>query len=244
MKTQREKIKAVASIRNLVIGIDSSWKELKTLGKEIDEELIRVNDLFIGNTTVAIHSKWLAEYKIIQQKVSILRSIMNETIKQINAKDASSLTKTWNQYEEHANQIFLSLQAMSEMGKVYLTKPLEISTWTKNWDKIFSKLHALQEIAKGSSLQLAMIEEFSPSEVEELTDTILKHMPRKYSIEEALQYESEYMDAYESLKTQATKKKNLWDRFLDLLAGGQQQSPAEMVMMQRWINGEKGDVQS
>jgi hypothetical protein len=87
-----------------------------------------------------------------------------------------------------------------------------------------------------------MIEEFAPGEVDELTDTILKNMPMRYSMEEAVQYEKEYMQAYEELKRQAKEKKNLWDRFLDILAGGTQQTPAEMVMMQRWVNGEKGDL--
>lgn len=35
---------------------------------------------------------------------------------------------------------------------------------------------------------------------------------------------------------------NLWDTFLDILAGGVHQSPSEHVMMERWIEGEKRDL--
>ena len=43
---------------------------------------------------------------------------------------------------------------------------------------------------------------------------------------------------------EANKKDNLWDRFLNLLAGNIpfKQTPQERVMMMRWVNGEKGEL--
>jgi hypothetical protein len=46
----------------------------------------------------------------------------------------------------------------------------------------------------------------------------------------------------DQIKEDASKKANLWDRVLNIIAGAIpfEESPAERVMMQRWINGEKG----
>ncbi|MBK9194867.1 MAG: hypothetical protein IPO17_07710 [Flavobacteriales bacterium] len=46
----------------------------------------------------------------------------------------------------------------------------------------------------------------------------------------------------DQIKEDSAKKSNLWDRFLNILAGMVpfEESPAERVMMQRWIDGEKG----
>lgn len=46
------------------------------------------------------------------------------------------------------------------------------------------------------------------------------------------------------MEEEANKKDNLWDRFLNVLAGGMpfKQSPAERVMMRRWLEGEKGEL--
>jgi len=43
-------------------------------------------------------------------------------------------------------------------------------------------------------------------------------------------------------KKEFSEEKNLWDTFLDILAGGTHQSPSEHVMMERWIEGEKRDL--
>jgi len=242
MTTRIQKLKAVVSIRNLVIGIDTEWKELRSLAQDIDSLLEQASELFLNNAAQEQHESWLVEQgKISKEKVSF-KEIMNESIKRINKRNSTNLAAFWSSYEPHSNALIESLHNQSERGKVFLKASPIFPKWESLWDEIFSKMIALQEIAKGSVLQLAMMEEFAPKEMDELTDTILKHMPRNYSMEEALQYEKEYMEAYDQLKIQASQKKNLWDRFLDVLAGGQQQSPAEMLMMQRWVNGEKGDL--
>ncbi len=87
-----------------------------------------------------------------------------------------------------------------------------------------------------------MIEEYKPNQVDDMTDAILKYIPLNYSITEADKYEKEYLQAYQELKKEVSQKKYLWDKFLDILAGGTQQTPAQRVMMQRWVNGEKGDI--
>lgn len=50
------------------------------------------------------------------------------------------------------------------------------------------------------------------------------------------------MQAMEQIKADSSAKSNLWDRFLNVLAGVVpfEESPVERVMMQRWIDGEKG----
>ncbi len=242
MEKQNQKLKAVVSIRNLVVGIDTDWKELKSLGSEIDDLLNKTNDLFLESTKIAIHENWLKERELVSKEVLALRTIMSKSIEKINLKDTSDLSKTWSNYVSHSNAVLNSLQRQSELGDLHLSEQSVRSEWKELWDKVFNKMLAIQKIAEGSTLQLEMIEEFSPTEMDELTDTILKHMPRNYTMQEAEQYEKEYMEAYDQLKKQAKQKKNLWDRFLDLLAGGQQQTPAEMVMMQRWVNGEKGEL--
>jgi hypothetical protein len=69
-------------------------------------------------------------------------------------------------------------------------------------------------------------------------------MPQSYHIEDAIQYKKEYLTALAQMQEEADKKDNLWDRFLNLLAGNIpfKQTPQERVMMMRWVNGEKGEL--
>jgi hypothetical protein len=89
-----------------------------------------------------------------------------------------------------------------------------------------------------------MIADLSSEEADELTRTIIQHIPRSFSLAEADRYEQDYLAAMDQIKEDAAKKSNLWDRFLNILAGlvPFEESPAERVMMQRWLNGEKGEL--
>ena len=95
--------------------------------------------------------------------------------------------------------------------------------------------------ADACKLELEMIEKYTPKELDEISQVITKLIPDDFTFEEADKYEKEYLKAVKELKKEFRKDKNLWDRFLDVLAGGTHQSPSERVMMQRWVDGEKED---
>jgi len=196
---------------------------------------------FINNAPIIAHQRWLSEQEKFQKSVTSLKGNLNHIIRKINAKEATGLITVWKEQNQHSNTVRTSIETMVELGKVHLPTTLHKS-WAASSNKILSKLEDIKQLADGSHTHLKMIEEYAPKEIDELTDTILKHMPMSYSIEEAKKYEKEYMHFYNDLKTQASHKKNLWDKFLDVLAGGTQQTPAQMVMMKRWVDGEKGNL--
>ncbi|MGD1892088.1 MAG: hypothetical protein ACFB15_16055 [Cyclobacteriaceae bacterium] len=241
MTTQNAKLRAIVSIRNLVFGIATDWKELKSLGSEIDELINSASTTFMNQTPVIAHERWQIEIGHIQKDTTALEDIMQKVVSKSYHRDAKDLIEIWNSHKEHSTDLLNRLNTLYDLGKAHLPESYH-DTWVAMWEVILDKFVAIQALGEGSSLHLAMISEYAPEEVDELTDTILRHMPGRYTMEEAIQYEKEYMEAYEQLKKEATQKKNLWDRFLDILAGGLQQSPAERVMMQRWVNGEKGDL--
>ena len=136
---------------------------------------------------------------------------------------------------------FQELEKLKVIGGKVLPENKTLN-WENLWSNIADESDNIKNEVKACELQLKLIESYNPKEIDELTDTILKHIPVKFSKKEANQYTKEYIKAYEDLKTEASQKKNLWDKFLDILAGGSQQTPAQRVMMQRWVNGEKNDL--
>ncbi len=238
---QNPKLKAIVQIRNLVLGLSNDWTDLKSLGASIDEAVNEANDTFIDKTPIVHHEGWTLLMTEMQENVNALKGIMSKSAGKINSKDSEGLVELWDSHKEYSSNLLENLNSLFNLGKEKLPKS-EITSWEGKWNTVFDTFLEIQNVVEGSSLHLTLISEFAPDEVDELTDTILRNMPKRYTMEEALQYEKEYMEAYEELKKEATQKKNLWDKFLDILAGGFQQSPAERVMMQRWVNGEKGDL--
>lgn len=224
-----------------MIGISSDWEILKSLDGEMREDINSVTKLFMKQISGDNGKKWLKEIRNIEKNLVALTSIMHQVMEQINKREPEGITEIWNKYKGYSTDLQERLSTLQQLGIEHLSTELQ-TTWEKDWKTIFDKFSIVLQLAEGSSLHLSMINELAPEELDELSVTIVEHMPKSYTLEEAMQYEKEYMEAYEAIKKEASQKKNLWDRFLDILAGGIQQTPAERVMMQRWINGEKGNL--
>jgi len=85
--------------------------------------------------------------------------------------------------------------------------------------------------------------EYTSLEIDEIAHNILAQLPPDYSLEEINDYGKDYLIALDKVKKEFLQKKNVWDTFLDILAGGTHQSPAERVMLSRWIEGERGNLE-
>lgn len=72
-----------------------------------------------------------------------------------------------------------------------------------------------------------------------MMQSILVRIPEDFTFEEADKYEQDYVKAFADYEKEFSSDKNWWDTFLDILAGGTHQSPAERVMMKSWVEGEK-----
>ena len=234
-------IEAVVLIRHFATAASNNWSSMKTLGGILKTDIESVTEKVHQYASEATKQKWeieLNKYDDIRQQ---LQKIMAETISKIKEKSTEKLSQEWGSYPQHVVKIERSYATLKQLGLDSLPEN-EKENWESVWGDIISTHKKIKNQAEACSIQLQLIENHKPEEVDELTDTILKHIPFKYSAEEAHKYNEEYMQAYEEIKQEASQKKNLWDRFLDVLAGGAQQTPAQRVMMQRWVNGEKGDL--
>lgn len=93
--------------------------------------------------------------------------------------------------------------------------------------------------ADACRIELLLLEKYSEEELTKINEFILRKTPSDFSDEEADQYELAYKSAVADFLHEFDHDKNLWGRFLDILAGGTHQLPSERVMLERWKVGEK-----
>lgn len=233
-------IKPVVSIRHLALGLSTNWANMKSIGSTFEKEMNTVTSIVKQFTDAEIKNQWESEKNKYQYNLSKLKRILSNTINKIKDKNSENLFSDWNSYQGFSNDMTLTLSNMQTIGEHITSEDIK-HKWMQHWSFLNEAHKQLKSESEACYLQLKMIEEYSPEEVSSLTDTILKHIPVKYSIEEAEKYSKEYMEAYKAIKKEASQKKNIWDKFIDILAGGIEQTPAQRVMMQRWVNGEKGE---
>ena len=234
-------IEAVVAIRHYAIAVSNNWSSMKVIGAVLKDDMEKATDLVQNYGANDTRVQWTKELSAYDAAKSQLLDIMNNTISKIQSKSAKGLVDNWNRYPIYVSKMVSGYERMKELGFSVLPENKN-EEWTKLWNSIAVAHTKMGEEANAIGIQLDLMEQHKPEEVDELSDTILRHIPIGYSKQDANKYTGEYMGAYEQLKKEASKKKNLWDRFLDILAGGTQQTPAERVMMQRWVDGEKGDA--
>ncbi|WP_298517433.1 hypothetical protein [uncultured Kordia sp.] len=234
-------IAAVVSIRHLVKGIQQNWSDMMDIKQELTTILSLHETLVLKYGTEHTQKTWKETMQIYRENIADLQVIMSDVKAQLQAKKSDNISTRWNKYPMYAAAIAESFKTLAALGKQCIPEN-ELARWNSNWEIVYKNHQEIQQDAEACTIQLQMIETYTPTELDELTETILTHIPIHYSEAEAKQYTTEYMDAYEAIKQEASQKKNLWDRFLDILAGGVQQTPAQRVMMQRWVNGEKGEA--
>ena len=234
-------IEAVVLIRHYALAVSNNWSSMKAVGAVLKDDIEKATDLVEMYGSDTTKQQWSMELIDFNATKSQLQEIMNQTISRIRNKSAEGLLEGWNKYYGYVPKLESRYQRMKELGLAVVPENKK-AEWMGLWNGIQAAHTKMGEEAEAIGIQLGLMEQCSPAEVDELSDTILKHIPVKYSKEEAHKYTDEYMAAYKQLKEDASQKKTLWDRFLDILAGGMQQTPAQRVMMQRWVDGEKGDA--
>ncbi|MEP5338560.1 MAG: hypothetical protein ABJQ50_02480 [Algibacter sp.] len=214
---------------------------MRETGEEIDSKIDNLFRLFMDQSSEEFYELYLETVGRYRKSVLELKSILNSTIGLINKRESKNLTSTWGKNIIYSNEVKSCLNTMYQLGLNQIQSTSKQS-WIEQWKEVFDSYNKIAVISDGCKIRLALIESCAPEEIDEFTETLLKHLPISYSIDEAAQYEKEYLESYDELKKQASQKKNLWDRILDILAGGTQTTPAQMVMMNRWVNGEKGEL--
>ena len=230
-------------MRHLSEGLNSNWEALNTAKVKVAHLLDEANNI------VKMFGSDLGKSKF-QENVNLIASLKDKIESQLayfkNKIESQSSNDSSEIYEDFLSNTESVSSIFTKIGKYpddYFSG-MNSADWFGVWAVIQSNIYTVQGIGHSAFVQLQMFENFSKQEIDDLTKEIIKYITKSYHIEDAIQYKQEYMTALAQMEEEANKKDNLWDRFLNLLAGNIpfKQTPQERVMMMRWVNGEKGEL--
>ncbi len=235
------KLRALLSIRDFHIAFEKHYEQLKKIEEEFDR--LNTNALSIIETNCKSDGveKWKVCQKDVRDSIESINYVLSLLQKKIEGKERNDSKELWKQFDIYENKLKKAYRFSEKLGYDILPENAH-KHWEKdvcNFEEIVMPL--IVSHADACKLELEMIEKYTPKELDEISQVITKLIPDDFTFEEADKYEKEYLKAVKELKKEFRKDKNLWDRFLDVLAGGTHQSPSERVMMQRWVDGEKED---
>lgn len=229
-------IKAVQSLRKLSTDITLTNKEIVESNDEIMRQIAEAGKLIVVSNDSIIINLWVNEKAKLVENTIVLLGILKSIEDKFKNKDCTNLIEIWETHSHYKDVVLNILKELKKIGNIIFVSE-NLHKWEDIWKIVSVNINRILSISETYKLKLALMENLKPEEIDALTLDILKHIPWNYSDDEAYNYEKEYLKAYNELKESQSRQKSLWDKVLDVLAGGVEETPAHRVQMRRWMEG-------
>lgn len=235
-------LRALLSVRNFNAVLEKHYTQLLQIEQEMDKKNKTALAVIEANCSPEAQVKWKAHLKEIDDAIFSINQILNAAKVNTTKKDHTDSSVMWKPFELYLIKLKEEYKDFKSLGFEILPESVH-KHWEKDICNFESTMLALViSYAEVCRVELQLIERYMPDELDKITQIILKHIPDDFTFEEVNKYEKDYLSALDDFKQELQEEKNLWDTFLDILAGGTHQSPNEHVMMERWIEGERGNL--
>ena len=244
METKRSnsELRALLSIRNFGKALETHYSQMIQIEKSLDDLNANATTIIEAHAPVHLQQKWKLGLMNVNSSISAVNETLNKGKQKVSIKDRSGSIELWKKFDQNIIDLKQAYKDSENIGLEILP-----DTEREHWQNDISNfediiLPIIIAHANSCKIELQMIEKYTPKELNKITQIIFDHIPEDFTFEDADKYESDYLKAIEEFKKEFSEEKNLWDKFLDVLAGGTHQPPSERVMMERWLEGEKQDL--
>ena len=241
-KSNNAELRALLSIKKIAPALEKEYSGLLQIESVLDEAYKHALSIVESKTSPEIVTQWVTVSQKVQNAIIGINDTLKAAKEKISQKEKEGYSDLWDGLAIH-------LTALKKNSKIAATSGSKLlpEATHKQWEKEFVQIEtplveSLVIHADSCRLMMQMVENYTPDELNEINRMIAAHMPEDLSFKEAVDYQNDYNKALVNFKNEFKKEKNLWDRFLDILAGGTHQSPSERVMMERWVDGEEDNL--
>ena len=235
-------LRALLSIKNFSTTLLKNYEQLLQIETDLQE--VYKNGLLIIDEydEPGAGETWRLSAAEVDNAVAGLKDTLNAAKEKIEKNEKDDFPGLWQQLVLHVEQLKESAKKSVSSGYKLLPET-QFTKWETEFVHVEEPLvQSIVEHVESCRVLLQMIERYTPDELNEITKIIVDKIPLDFTYEEAELYQKDYYKALVNFKKEFKEEKNLWDKFLDILAGGTHQTPSERVMLERWIEGEKGDL--
>lgn len=241
-KTHNPGLRALLSIKKISATLEKEYSDLMQVERQLDESFKDGLLIIEANTLPDETARWKAVIREVNKAVSGIHDTLIMAKDKVEQKEKNGYPDLWKELAAHLTVLQENAKDAANSGFKLLPEAIH-PLWEREFVKLETPLLESYIMHVDSyRVLMQMIVRYTPDELNAITRMIADHVPEDFTYEEALDYQNDYFKALVNFKNEFKKEKNLWDKFLDILAGGTHQSPSEGVMMERWLNGEEPDL--
>lgn len=241
-KSYNPGLRALLSLKKISATLEKDYSELLQVESHLDKVYKNGSSIIKSNTLPEETARWQATIQEVNNAFSGIHDTLTMAKEKIGQKEKSGYPDLWRELSAQLTELQEHSKNAANSGFKLLPEAIHPS-----WERDFVRpetplLESYIMHVDSYRVLLQMIDRYTPDELNAINRMIADHVPADFTDEEALDYQKDYYKALVNFKNEFKKEKNLWDKFLDILAGGTHQSPSEGVMMERWVNGEEPDL--
>ncbi|MDP1815502.1 MAG: hypothetical protein Q8K92_13730 [Leadbetterella sp.] len=239
-KSYNSGLRALLSMRDARLEMEKHYAQMNRIEQNMEALEKKVRSDFEGQAESFEKTNKVSIE--IKDAVTAVIKALNNLKEKIAEKNRTDSTELWNRFDNQLDRLRSSIKSLNELSDEGLSESLRVQKEGTTGKYGTNLLSSIVSYARSCKVELQMLERYTPEELNMITQMVLSKIPNDFTVEEAEEYEKDYLSALKDFKKEFSEKKNLWDTFLDILAGGVHQSPSEHVMMERWVEGEKGTL--
>lgn len=233
----------IIKLRHLKNASQHNWEMLQNTQKMVNSIIEDANIIMVNYGDNSAKEKFVSDLKLLTNNIDRIQAHLTSFHKFINGNRTIDIKESYRDFSEILEETKIIFDTISSYPN-YIFTGIGGTEWKEIWSVVKSNIYIIQGVAESAYVKSLMIENFNKLEVDTLTSEIVKHIPQSFNLIEADRYKEEYIQAVKDIERESNAKDNLWDRFLNVLAGNMpfKQTPEERVMMTRWLEGERGEL--
>ena len=235
-------LKALLSIKKNTAAFEKEYAELLQIEGEVDALNKNAFLIIEANALPGVTAGWKVVFEEEYNSITAIIETLSVAKEKLAKEEKYVYQDLWKQMADLIIGLKDNSQKTIDSGFEVLPEAVH-----PQWEKEYAEpekplMESLIAHVQSCRVMLQINERYSPDELDTLTQIIADHVPSDFTYEDALVYQIDYYKALVNFKNEFKTEKHLWDKFLDILAGGTHQLPSEGAMMERWLDGEEAEV--
>ncbi|WP_223599437.1 hypothetical protein [Chryseobacterium sp. GVT01B] len=232
---------ALFYIRNANITLERDATEILRMLKELQQLTNRSRLVFSTYCSLSQHNLWQSILEDMSENIKNMRMQFECILENIIKKNTINSPIFWQQNKVYTDEMEVSHKKIMQLAVQVLPEEERLSwktTICNFYDEIFSLLIPLIGMCR---LELDFIKKHSPKVFSQTAMDIIKDIPKNYTLQEAKEYEHEYLKVLTNYSHEFYRKNNFWNSLLYILSGGMYPLPSKRTLSKRWINRKMRD---
>lgn len=235
--------------------IDPQFKMLMTIrhfDRDLDKYKKRVEEatgnmisiyeqgeLMLENSAEPDYKKqWEEQLNDVRVDANQLNQVITLANNNRNNRENFDFQQHWKNFDARLKDLKTSALKFEALGTKILSEA-EKNRWESEIRNFENKSEPeILKNANKAKLIFQFMYRYTPENLERINEIVSRYVPEDTGEVNPKEMESLYVKAFREFQREF-EPQNLWDSFLELLAGGVHPSPSERVMLEKWADGEQ-----